>query len=116
MSPPSPLKPSCAVLLIPCAAYLVYYEVTWELTEWKEVPAEAILQVSNPTGSPVICHSTKNEIWCFVPDIAPRPALGAAAWRTNAFVVLAGHFLALLCYGCHRDGCLHNTFVSRAHC
>ena len=43
-------------------------EVTWELTEWKEVPTEAILKVSNPTGSPVICHSTRYEIWCFIPD------------------------------------------------
>jgi hypothetical protein len=46
----------------------VEYEITWELTEWKEVPAEAILKVPNPTGSPVICHSTWNEIWCFIPD------------------------------------------------
>ena len=29
---------------------------------------EAILKVSNPTGSPVICHSAIYEIWCFVPD------------------------------------------------
>ena len=43
---------------------LVYYEITWELTEWKEVPTEAILKFSNPTGSPVICHSTLFEIWC----------------------------------------------------
>jgi hypothetical protein len=47
---------------------LVYYDVTWELTEWKEVPPEAVLKTSNPTGSPVICHSTRYEIWCFVPD------------------------------------------------
>jgi hypothetical protein len=47
---------------------LVYYEITWELTEWKEVPTEAILKLSNPTGSPVICHSTLFEIWCFIPD------------------------------------------------
>jgi hypothetical protein len=44
--------------------------ISWELTEWKEVPVEAILQVANPTGSPVICHSTYGapEIWCFIPD------------------------------------------------
>jgi len=30
---------------------LVHYEVTWELTEWKKVPSEAILKVPNPTGS-----------------------------------------------------------------
>jgi hypothetical protein len=42
-------------------------EISWELTEWKEVPNEAILKVSNPTGSPVICHAIY-EIWCFVPD------------------------------------------------
>ena len=49
---------------------LVHYEVTWELTEWKKVPSEAILKVPNPTGSPVICHSTSGarEIWCFIPD------------------------------------------------
>ncbi len=47
---------------------LAYYDVTWELTEWKEVPDEAILKTSNPTGRPVICHSTKYEIWCFIPD------------------------------------------------
>src|SRR5690349_18231959 len=47
---------------------LVYEEISWELTEWKEVPTEAILKVSNPTGSPVICHSAIYEIWCFVPD------------------------------------------------
>jgi hypothetical protein len=47
---------------------LVYYEMTWELTEWKEVPTDAILKVPNPTGSPVICHSTLHEIWCFIPD------------------------------------------------
>jgi hypothetical protein len=49
---------------------LVHYEVTWELTEWKRVPSEAILKVPNPTGSPVICHSTSGarEIWCFIPD------------------------------------------------
>ena len=47
---------------------LVYYDVTWELTEWKEVPAEAILKTPNPTGSPVICHSTWDEIWCFIPN------------------------------------------------
>jgi hypothetical protein len=47
---------------------LVYEEISWELTEWKEVPNEAILKVSNPTGSPVICHSAIYEIWCFVPD------------------------------------------------
>jgi len=47
---------------------LVYYDVTWELTDWKEVPPEAVLKTSNPTGSPVICHSTRYEIWCFVPD------------------------------------------------
>ena len=47
---------------------LVYYEITWELTEWKEVPTEAILKIPNPTGSPVICHSTIYEIWCFIPD------------------------------------------------
>ena len=47
---------------------LVYYEITWELTEWKEVPTEAILKIPNPTGSPVICHSTLYEIWCFIPD------------------------------------------------
>jgi hypothetical protein len=47
---------------------LVYYEMTWELTEWKEVPREAILKVPNPTGGPVICHSTLYEIWCFIPD------------------------------------------------
>jgi hypothetical protein len=46
----------------------VYEEIRWELTEWKEVPNEAILKVSNPTGSPVICHSAIYEIWCFVPD------------------------------------------------
>jgi hypothetical protein len=46
---------------------LGYYDVTWELTEWMPVPAEAILKVPNPTGSPVICHSTRNEIWCFIP-------------------------------------------------
>jgi hypothetical protein len=48
--------------------YPPYEVTTWELTEWKEVPTEAILKVSNPTGSPVICHSTRYEIWCFVPD------------------------------------------------
>jgi hypothetical protein len=37
---------------------LVYYDVTWELTEWKKVPTEAILKTSNPTGSPVVCHSS----------------------------------------------------------
>jgi hypothetical protein len=47
---------------------LVYYEVTWDLTEWKKVPAEAILKVPNPTGSPVICHLTAGEIWCFISD------------------------------------------------
>jgi hypothetical protein len=47
---------------------LVYEEISWELTEWKEVPNEAILKIPNPTGSPVICHSTRNEIWCFIPD------------------------------------------------
>ena len=47
---------------------LVYYEITWELTEWKEVPTEAILKIPNPTGSPVICHSALYEIWCFIPD------------------------------------------------
>ena len=47
---------------------LVYYDVSWELTQWKVVPPEAILQTSNPTGSPVICHSARNEIWCFIPD------------------------------------------------
>jgi len=47
---------------------LVYDDVTWELTEWKPVPAEAILRVPNPTGSPVICHSTRDEIWCFIPN------------------------------------------------
>ena len=45
---------------------LAYEEISWELTEWKEVPNEAILKVSNPTGSPVICHSAIYEIWCFV--------------------------------------------------
>jgi hypothetical protein len=42
--------------------------VTWELTEWQEVPDYAILKSPNPTGSPVICHSTQYEIWCFIPD------------------------------------------------
>ena len=49
-------------------AFDYYEEISWELTEWKEVPAEAILKISNPTGGPVICHSTYDEIWCFVPD------------------------------------------------
>jgi hypothetical protein len=26
-------------------------EISWELTEWKEVPAEAILKIPNPTGA-----------------------------------------------------------------
>jgi hypothetical protein len=47
---------------------LAYYDVTWELTEWKEVPPEAILKTSNPTGNPVICHSSWDEIWCFIPN------------------------------------------------
>jgi hypothetical protein len=47
---------------------LAYEDITWELTDWKEVPAEAVLTTHNPTGSPVICHSAKYEIWCFIPD------------------------------------------------
>lgn len=47
---------------------LVYYDVIWELTDWKEVPTEAILKVPNLAGSPVICHSNRDEIWCFVPE------------------------------------------------
>ena len=49
-------------------AFDYYEEISWELTEWMEVPAEAILKIPNPTGGPVICHSTYDEIWCFVPD------------------------------------------------
>ena len=47
---------------------LVHTTVTWALTEWQEVPQQAILPVPNPTGSPVICHSAVYDIWCFVPD------------------------------------------------
>ena len=45
----------------------------WDLTEWKKVPPESVLQhQSNPTGEAVICHSNTPDqnnvrIWCFVP-------------------------------------------------
>lgn len=42
--------------------------VSWTLTEWRPVPDYAVLQLANPTGTPVICHSQMYEIWCFVPD------------------------------------------------
>ena len=38
---------------------LVHTTVTWTLSEWQEVPQQAILQVPNPTGSPMICHSAE---------------------------------------------------------
>lgn len=55
----------------------------WDLRDWKQVPATAVLQHDNPTGEAVICHSLAWKtsapgekqvlnvagvtIWCFVP-------------------------------------------------
>ena len=54
--------------------------IDWELADWVKVPAEAVLlHQTNPTGSPVICHSVTltdggrridpraSTVFCFVP-------------------------------------------------
>jgi hypothetical protein len=44
----------------------------WDLTEWKKVPPESVLQnQTNPIGEAVVCHSNTPDsnnirIWCFV--------------------------------------------------